>query len=311
MTSPKSISEKTNLHPDNRHRNGYDFEALLKAVPELKPFVIANPNAQATIDFADPIAVKLLNKALLQTDYNIENWDLPSQNLVPPVPGRADYILYLADLLALSNNGIIPHGATVNALDVGTGANLIYPLLGNSIFGWSFVATDIYSSSFANCVKIIENNPQLADSISLQLQTNSRFIFKDIIQPSDLFSFTMCNPPFHASEDEAAKANERKTSNLDTDNQRNFSGQNAELWCEKGEIGFITQMIFESKRYAKQTLWFTTLVSKQGNLKQIYKLLQKVEASKIETIEMSQGHKNSRFVAWTFLSEQQRSEWKF
>lgn len=304
-------SEKTNLHPYNVHRNGYDFKVLVNAVPELAKYIITNPTSIETIDFADPKAVKLLNKALLASHYNVQNWDLPTQNLVPPVPGRADYIHYVAELLSESNDKIIPIGPTVNVLDIGTGANLIYPLLGNAIYGWSFVATDISPNSLQNGVRIIEANPHLADAISLQLQANSRFIFKDIIEPSDFFSLTICNPPFHSSEEEAEKAHDRKTSNLKTAKQRNFSGQHAELWCEKGEIGFITQMIFESKRYAKQTLWFTTLVSKQANLKQIYKLLHKVEAAKVETINMSHGNKNSRIVAWTFLSETQRTDWKF
>jgi 23S rRNA (adenine1618-N6)-methyltransferase len=31
----------------------------------------------------------------------------------------------------------------------------------------------------------------------------------------------------------------------------------------------------------------------------------------IKTIEMAQGQKTSRFVAWTFLSEAQQKNWKF
>ena len=70
-------------------------------------------------------------------------------------------------------------------------------------------------------------------------------------------------------------------------------------------------MIFESVKYPMQCFWFTTLVSKQDNLKSIYRALQKVEAVEIRTIEMAQGQKNSRFVAWTFLSEAQQKNWKF
>ncbi|MEZ0181812.1 23S rRNA (adenine(1618)-N(6))-methyltransferase RlmF [Flavobacterium oncorhynchi] len=308
-------SQKDNLHPRNIHRTRYDFELLISNCPELKAFISINKYGIETIDFSNPLAVKTLNKALLQTYYEIQNWDIPKNYLCPPIPGRADYIHYIADLLAETNNGQIPDGNSVLGLDIGTGANLIYPILGNSIYNWSFVATDIYKTSIENCSKIIEANPKLIDAISLQQQTESRFIFKNIIIPEDRFTFTMCNPPFHASAEEANKSTSRKVSNLNPKEKKNtnpvlnFGGQNAELWCNGGEIGFVTQMIYESVKYASQVLWFTTLVSKKENLSSIYKTLKKVNAVSVKTIEMSQGQKNSRIVAWSFLSKPEQQKW--
>jgi 23S rRNA (adenine1618-N6)-methyltransferase len=282
----------------------------------LKAFVSINKHGIETIDFSNPIAVKTLNKALLQTYYDLEFWNIPKNFLCPPIPGRADYIHYLADLLAQTNNGTIPTGNSVLGLDIGTGANLIYPILGYSIYNWSFVGTDIDKMAIQNCSKIIEANPKLIDVISLQQQTESRFIFKNIITPEDRFTFTMCNPPFHASAEEANKSTVRKVSNLNPKEKKtsnpvlNFGGQNAELWCNGGEIGFVTQMIYESAKYASQCLWFTTLVSKKENLSSIYKILKKVNAISIKTIEMSQGQKNSRIVAWSFLNEKEQLSWK-
>ncbi|MEG2100956.1 MAG: 23S rRNA (adenine(1618)-N(6))-methyltransferase RlmF [Flavobacterium sp.] len=308
-------SQKDNLHPRNIHRSRYDFELLISNCPELKAFISINKYGIETIDFSNPLAVKTLNKALLQTYYEIQNWDIPKNYLCPPIPGRADYIHYIADLLAETNHGQIPEGNSVMGLDIGTGANLIYPILGNSIYNWSFVATDIYKTSIENCSKIIEVNPKLIDTISLQQQTESRFIFKNIIIPEDRFTFTMCNPPFHASAEEANKSTSRKVSNLNPKEKKNtnpvlnFGGQNAELWCNGGEIGFVTQMIYESVKYASQVLWFTTLVSKKENLSSIYKTLKKVNAVSVKTIEMSQGQKNSRIVAWSFLSKPEQQKW--
>jgi 23S rRNA (adenine1618-N6)-methyltransferase len=308
-------SEKSILHPRNLHRSRYDFEKLISNCPELKAYVSINKHQIETIDFSNPLAVKTLNKALLQTYYDIQNWDIPKNYLCPPIPGRADYIHYLADLLAETNNGVIPEGNTVLGLDIGTGANLIYPILGNSIYNWNFVATDIEKKAIENCSKIIEANPKLIDAISLQQQTESRFIFKNIIIPEDRFTFTMCNPPFHASAEEANKSTSRKVSNLNPKEKRNtnpvlnFGGQNAELWCNGGEIGFVTQMIYESAKYASQCLWFTTLVSKRENLSSIYKTLKKINAVSVKTIDMAQGQKNSRIVAWTFLNEAEQKKW--
>jgi 23S rRNA A1618 N6-methylase RlmF len=309
-------SEKSNLHPRNLHRSRYDFELLITNCPELKQYVTVNVHGIETIDFSNPKAVKALNKALLQTYYGIQNWDIPKNYLCPPIPGRADYIHYLADVLAETNNDIIPVDEDVLGLDIGTGANCIYPILGNTIYGWSFVGTDIDLKAIENCSKIIEANPKLIDAVSLQQQTESRFIFKNIITPEDRFTFTMCNPPFHSSEEEATKSTLRKVSNLNSKEKikvnpvLNFGGHNAELWCKGGEMAFVTQMIYESAKYAMQCLWFTTLVSKKENLSGIYKTLNKVHAASIKTIDMAQGQKTSRIVAWTFLSDAQRKAWK-
>ena len=307
--------QKPNLHPRNLDNSGYHFDQLIQSCPELEAFVFTNEYQTQTIDFANPEAVKTLNKALLTNHFGITNWDIPKNYLCPPIPGRADYIHYIADLLALSNNGIIPKGETVQGLDVGIGANCIYPIIGNSTYNWSFVGTDIDENAIQNCKKIIQNNSQLMDTISLQLQAESRFIFKNIITPEDRFAFTICNPPFHKSEEEANKGTLRKISNLNQQKTKkavlNFGGQNGELWCDGGELRFITQMIYESVKYPMNCLWFTTLVSKKENLSTIYKTLSKVNAVEIKTVNMAQGQKTSRFVAWTFMTADQQKVWQF
>jgi len=315
MKKTKITTEKVNLHPRNKHRLGYDFEQLIQFCPDLENFVFTNQYETKTIDFSNSEAVKLLNNALLVSDYEIHNWDIPKNYLCPPLPGRADYIHYIADLLTESNNGILPEGENIQGLDIGIGANCIYPIIGNTTYGWSFVGYDIDEKALQNCKSIIGHNEKLIDFISLQLQTEPRFIFKNIITPEDKFAFTICNPPFHASAIDAAEANIRKTNNLKNrkTNQPilNFGGQNTELWCEGGEIRFLTQMVYESAKFPMNCFWFTTLISKKENLKSIYKTLQKVNAVKVKTIEMAQGQKTSRFVAWTFLSEAQQKNWKF
>ena len=310
-----AITEKDTLHPRNPHRFRYDFEKLTLSFPELQSFIYVNEHDLETIDFSNPDAVKSLNKAILIADYDIQNWDIPKDYLCPPIPGRADYVHYIADVLAESNNGIIPLGENIIVLDIGIGANCIYPIIGYEAYQWNFVGTDIDEKALQNCKKIISENPKLIDAVSLQLQVEPRYIFKNIILPEDKFAFTICNPPFHASQDEATKATIRKVNNLENTRTKNpilnFGGQNTELWCEGGEIGFITQMIYESVKYPLQVFWFTTLVSKKDNLKSIYKTLNKVGAVEVKTIEMAQGQKISRFVAWTFLSIKQQKDWMF
>ena len=142
---PPKVTEKLNLHPRNRHRGRYDFPQLADALPALKPFLKPNPYdaAELTIDFADPAAVKTLNAALLSHFYGVAHWDIPAHYLCPPIPGRADYLHHVADLLAAGNGGGIPRGNATRILDIGVGANCIYPLIGQHEYGWRFVGTDI------------------------------------------------------------------------------------------------------------------------------------------------------------------------
>ncbi len=299
------------MHPSNPHTS-YNFPALTNSNPSLLPFVFINEHGTKTIDFSDPEAVIELNKALLKHHYNIAYWNIPEGFLCPPVPGRADYIHYLADLLSESNNGILPPGKKIRVLDTGVGANAIYPLLGNAIYHWKFTGSDINQMAIQNANELIRKN-HLEDSINIKLQPNPDHIFKDIIKPDDQYDLTLCNPPFHSSSEEAKEGTIRKWKNLKRGDQKanlNFGGQHAELWYHGGEQAFIYKMIRESKEFSKNVFWFTTLVSKKETLPSVYGALKKVEANDVRTINMSLGNKISRIVAWTFLSADQLGSWK-
>ncbi len=302
------------LHPRNLHNDRYDFQALIKSEPQLAPFVRENPYGDLSIDFADPEAVLVLNKALLSHFYGIKNWRIPKQYLCPPIPGRADYIHYIADLLAVSNGGDVPTGSSITALDIGVGANCIYPIIGHSVYGWRFVGTDIDPTSIRSAQSIIDANEALAGNIELRLQHNPEQIFSGTIQKNDRFDFTLCNPPFHRSEEEASAGTERKIRNLAGKQSKaktlNFGGQANELWCEGGESAFIRKMVKESAVHAKKVFWFTTLVSKKENLPVIYKALKPLNPVEVQTIEMRQGQKISRIVAWTFLTKKMQLQWR-
>ena len=301
-------NEKSNLHPRNPHRFRYDFQALIKNCPALLPFIFVNKYDSETIDFANPEAVKLLNKAILKHFYQISNWEIPKNYLCPPIPGRADYIHYIADLLAENNFGNIPTGKSVKVLDVGVGANCVYPIIGNHAYDWQFVGTDIDPVATQSAKNIIENNDTLWGKVEIRLQTSSANIFKGIILPDEVFEVSICNPPFHTSLAEATAGTQRKTKNLSgkkaSNPTLNFGGQNAELWCEGGEESFVKKMIIESATIPQKCVWFTSLISKKEHLQNIYRNLKNVKALEVRTIDMAQGQKTSRIVAWTFRKNQ-------
>ncbi len=304
--SDKNV-EKSQFHPRNKHRQRYDFQALTQTCPELSPFVQLTNYGDASIDFFNPEAVKMLNKALLRHHYGVENWDIPKGYLCPPILSRADYVHYIADVLATKNGGKIPVGKAVKCLDIGVGANGIYPIIGHKEYGWTFIGADIDPVSLESVSKIIVANPSLKDVIELRLQTDSRDTINGILKRGERIDATFCNPPFHASHAEAQASTQRKLNNL-TQNKNaklalNFGGQNNELWCEGGEVEFIKNMMIQSRQYADSCFWYSTLVSKQTTLKPILETLKQLKALEIKTIDMQQGNKISRIVAWTFLTE--------
>ncbi len=327
-------SKNSRLHCRNKHQGAYDFDALIKAHPPLLQYVIDSPLANGvrakTIDFASSTAVKVLNQALMSMFYGVAFWDFPDNYLCPPIPGRADYIHNIADYLAKYNDNSVPKGKRVRLLDVGTGANCIYPILGTCEYDWQFVASDIDPISVETARTIVKYNKKLNTKIDCRLQTSAKHYFSNIVKSNEQFDFTLCNPPFHRSLDEAMKGNERKRNNLKLNRSKrnaskhmpkqgideakpstalNFAGQKAELWCDGGELKFITGLIYESKHYATQIMCFSSFVSKSSHLNALKAQLTKVGAKSVDVLEMRQGQKVSRTLVWSFLDEAEKQAW--
>jgi 23S rRNA (adenine1618-N6)-methyltransferase len=294
------------VHPRNLHQGRYNFAALIKTCPDLEAFLRPNPKGDQTINFSDVLAVLCLNRALLAHHYGVAYWMIPAGYLCPPIPSRADYIHYLADLLASDNADEVPTGKHVRVLDIGTGANCIYPIIGSQSYGWKFVATEIDPVSVETARAIVEANACLGKLVKLVQQKEHHSIFRGIIKTSDRYDLTMCNPPFHVSMEAAQEGSQRKQKNLSRERnvkgpaKLNFGGQKAELWCPGGEVAFISQMIEESVEFADQVNWFTSLVSKSEHLRTIKKKLTQFEVKQVEVINMTQGNKVSRLIAWSF-----------
>ncbi len=303
----KQPAEKPLFHPRNRHRGRYDFAALIACHPALAPFVQLNPYGNESVDFADPEAVKVLNQALLHFHYQIEHWAIPEGFLCPPVPGRADYIHHLADLLAEDYQRVVPRD--LNVLDIGCGANCIYPLIGFREYGWRFTGSESNEQAIKSASAIIAANNGLNRGIRLRRQKDNHAIFRGIIHKNELYHASVCNPPFHASASDARQGTQRKLRNLGLDKHAplNFGGQQDELWCDGGEKAFIGRMIAESVDFARQCIWFTSLVSRKENLPDLRRALEQAGALQVRIVDMAQGQKQSRFIAWSFFDKPART----
>ncbi|GAA0871714.1 23S rRNA (adenine(1618)-N(6))-methyltransferase RlmF [Gangjinia marincola] len=283
------------MHTKNIHRNGYELTKLTLQVPELKKYLISTPANTLSIDFSNPTAVYLLNKALLMSNYALNDWNLPGGYLCPAVPSRADYIHHLADLISIRQK------SNITGLDIGTGANAIYALLGVAIYDWNMIGVDIQRDALAYAEGNVQLNPALSKHIELRLQSNPGNILCGILSAEEYVDFTLCNPPFYSSQKEADAATRLKNENLSIaiSDSRNFSGQTKELYCNGGEALFVKRMIKESVLMKDQVGVFSSLISKARHLPKLEKQLKKLPVS-YRIIPMSQGNKKSRILAWTF-----------
>lgn len=287
------------MHPNNLHNAPYNLKALQLTHPPLSEFVFLNDFGTETIDFAISEAVFHLNKALLKHHYGLTDWTIPEGYLCPPIPGRADYLHHIADLLSEENT------PKVKGLDIGVGANCIYPILGAQIYNWHMTGSDSNEIAVNAAKANVARTPKLQHKIEIKHQTVNANIFEGIIAKDDYFHFTMCNPPFHPSAEEATKGTLKKLRHVEgrklskKEITLNFGGQANELWCNGGEALFIKRMIKQSAAFKDQVGWFTTLVSKKENLNKFYKQLDKLKATH-QTLSMTQGNKRSRILVWQF-----------
>jgi 23S rRNA (adenine1618-N6)-methyltransferase len=293
----RNIKSKSKLHPKNKHRGIYNYKALAKINLGLKDYIRRNQFGNLSIDFADAEAVYQLNKAILYDVYSIHYWELPEEYLCPAIPGRAEYIHQIAEIIK-------PKSENVRCLDIGTGASLIYPIVGVKEYNWNFVGVDIDKLAITSAQNIIDKNNGLKDKIELRKQSNDNAFFKGIVKENEQFDISICNPPFFTSQKAYDQANLRKINNLSEESNEtpksNFRGKDTELWCAGGEKRFIKSMIKESKEYANSIHWFSTLVSNNDNLKPINKSLEKVKAKDIKIIPIELGNKKSRILVWRF-----------
>lgn len=162
------------MHPRNIYRRKPDFEELGKAYPEFGS-VLQREEAgkRQTINYADPKALRALTTTLLKNDFGL-TVQIPEDRLVPTLPMRLNYLLWVEDLLQTVPNC---SEETVTGIDIGTGCCAVFPLLGVTLNKrWNFVATDIDEKNLSFSKLNIDANG-LSDRIKCKLHYEDFFIF--------------------------------------------------------------------------------------------------------------------------------------
>ena len=232
-----------------------DFLILIKEFPELKKYIIKHDEKieEFSFDWSNNDLSLLMTKSILNYYFNIKYYDIPKGFLIPPVPSRLNYLNLINELIKdIEKENII-------GVDIGTGANIIYPILGNSIYNWKFICSEINNESYNNAKLILQKN-NLEENINLIKQENKNNIFVSIINQENKYTFSMCNPPYYDYEQEI-KIEDKKR-----DTEYNFD----EVYYEKGELGFFERYFEESICYKKNIFLFTILIGKKSNSEIIY-----------------------------------------
>ncbi|KAL6629265.1 hypothetical protein ACP70R_029030 [Stipagrostis hirtigluma subsp. patula] len=313
-------SEAPSIHPRNRYAAAApDFAALAELYPSFRPFVSVSGRGRASIDFTDFAATRELTRVLLLHDHGV-NWWIPDGQLCPTVPNRSNYIHWIEDLLSSNLIPPISSSGNVKGFDIGTGANCIYPLLGASLLGWSFVGSDVTDIALEWAKKNVESNPHIAQLIEIRnanavpFSTGSETIGREaarentldpaddqekskppilvgVVKEGECFDFCMCNPPFFESIEEAG-LNPRTS----------FGGTTEEMVCPGGELAFITHIIEDSVSLKNSFRWFTSMVGRKANLKLLISKVREAGASVVKTTEFVQGQTARWGLAWSFIA---------
>ncbi|THH26920.1 hypothetical protein EUX98_g7273 [Antrodiella citrinella] len=196
-------------------------------------------------------------------------------------PSQLNYVLWLEDILHVTNIAYGLQEAPVVGIDIGTGASAIYPMLGcRKNVHWRFVATELDSSSIEHASANIQANA-LQDKIALVT-----------------YDFTMCNPPFYESRDEVLRSAEAK----EVGPNAVCTGADVEMISPGGESAFVSQMVRESIRSGTRCRWYTSMLGKLSSLFAVVKVLNEHEIDNYAITEFVQGQTRRWAIAWSFTN---------
>ena len=287
------------LNPYIHERNPYkvppDFKELAVECPEFRSVLKTELNGKLSLDWKDRDAVRVLTLTLLKRDFGLDV-RIPPGNLVPTLPLRFNYLLWLEDLMA-ANEGSNLHSdfncSEPFGLDVGVGASCVYPLLAAKHFKWHVLGSDVDPESLASARENVARN-NLEERVELFHQDPEGPVFEEAISrsPSKKLAFTLCNPPFYEGS---------QTSPVRAPRHEKPAGKVNEMTTPGGEVALVERMIQESLKLKNSVLFFTCMVGHKGSLKEIKKVFHSLFTNvHFSTTEFCQGRTMRWGVAWSF-----------
>lgn len=232
-----SLNER--MHERNPFKNNPpDFVRLSKLYPDFARHCIKDSNTnKLKIDFKNADSLRSLCCTLLKDLFNYD-LEIPNDHLIPRIPQRLNYVLWIEDLLG--------RPTAAKGIDIGCGSSCIFALLCCGLNKeFQMLATDISEENLRYAQKNVNNN-RLDSRIKLLKIENESSIIEDIFKTNnDQYDFLMCNPPFFSSESELEGVS-RKPEKRPLPKSINTGRLHESVYSDGGEVGFVKKMIDES-----------------------------------------------------------------
>ncbi|XP_004706928.1 RNA N6-adenosine-methyltransferase METTL16 [Echinops telfairi] len=286
------------MHARNRYKDKPpDFAYLASKYPDFKQHVQINLNGRVSLNFKDPEAVRALTCTLLREDFGL-SIDIPLERLIPTVPLRLNYIHWVEDLIGHQDSD---KSALRRGIDIGTGASCIYPLLGATLNGWYFLATEVDDMCFNYAKKNVEQN-NLSDLIKVVKVPQKTLLMDALKEECEIiYDFCMCNPPFFANQLEAKGVNSRNARRPPPSSVN--TGGITEIMAEGGELEFIKRIIHDSLQLKKRLRWYSCMLGKKCSLAPLKEELRIQGVPKVTYTEFCQGRTMRWALAWSFYDD--------
>lgn len=326
------------MHPRNPYRTPPSFKKLAMQYPEFRAHCTYDLSGKVRLDFKNCDALRALTTCLLDQDFGLKV-DIPDGRLVPTLPLRLNYLLWIEDLMTLSAR--TDQKCTRIGVDIGTGSACVYPLLAAKQFGWSMLCTEADEVSYESAVNNVKKNSMQDEIFIKKVQEN--VILKNVLDDeTSLAEITS----LRAKEESMDKPQDSQDSpgkaemELETNDKKDLESSNyifdftmcnppffgseeeihtmnkskkgrgepvsvptgavQEIVTSGGEISFITQMIEESSQLKDKVRMFTTLIGTKADIKKIKQVLATVSPAHSSVTEFCQGRTMRWGLAWTF-----------
>ncbi|KAL6116211.1 mettl16 [Pungitius sinensis] len=288
------MSLNKSMHPRNRYKDKPpDFAYLASKYPDFQHHVHTSLAGRPVVNFKEPEAVRALTCTLLKEDFGL-TIEIPLERLIPTVPLRLNYIHWVEDLIDGQKQ---PR----RGIDIGTGASCIYPLLGATMNGWFFLATEVDDICFDYATKNVEQN-NMANLIKV-VKVPQKTLLMDALkeEPQMVYDFCMCNPPFFANQLEAKGVNSRNSRRPPPSSVN--TGGVTEIMAEGGELEFVKRIIHDSLQLKKRLRWYSCMLGKKCSLAPLKEELRKQGVQKVTHTEFYQGRTMRWALAWSFYDD--------
>ncbi|CAL8351133.1 unnamed protein product [Lota lota] len=288
------MSLNKSMHPRNRYKDTPpDFAYLASKYPDFQQHVHTSIAGRSMLNFKEPKAVRALTCTLLKEDFGL-TIAIPLERLIPTVPLRLNYIHWVEDLTG-------GQGQLRKGIDIGTGASCIYPLLGATMNGWYFLATEVDDICFDYATKNVEQN-NLSELIKVVKVPHKTLLMDALKEETTIvYDFCMCNPPFFANQLEAKGENSRNSRRPPPSSVN--TGGVTEIMAEGGELEFVKRIIHDSLQLRTRLRWYSCMLGKKCSLAPLKEELRKQGVPRVTHTEFCQGRTMRWALAWSFYDD--------